>query len=87
MVLTLSKDGVALLDREGNFAMLPAMIRFVHDAASAGDTVVSVLAAAMASGASLFEAVTLVNLELFAFKSTQNPLPLNQHAAAFECRF
>lgn len=62
VVLTLSKDGVALLDRDGNFGMLPAMIRFVHDAAGAGDTVVSVLASAMAAGASLQEAVTLANL-------------------------
>ena len=62
VVLTLSKDGIALLDREGNFAMLPAMIRFVHDAAGAGDTVIGVLAAAMAAGASLQEAVTLANL-------------------------
>ncbi len=62
VVLTLSKDGVAMLDSEGNFAMLPAMIRFVHDAAGAGDTVISVLAAAMAAGASLREAVTLANL-------------------------
>lgn len=62
VVLTLSKDGVAMLDGEGNFATLPAMIRFVHDAAGAGDTVIGVLAAAMAAGASLQEAVTLANL-------------------------
>lgn len=62
VLLTLGRHGVALLDSKAQFTRLPAMVRFVHDAAGAGDTVIGVTASAMASGASLLDAVTLANL-------------------------
>lgn len=62
LLITRSEKGMTLL-REGQPALhLPTHAREVFDVTGAGDTVVSVLAAALAAGQSLAEATALANL-------------------------
>jgi D-beta-D-heptose 7-phosphate kinase / D-beta-D-heptose 1-phosphate adenosyltransferase len=61
VVATLSEDGMAYLDAEDNYAHLPAIKREVRDTSGAGDTVISVLAASLASGAKLVDAALVAN--------------------------
>jgi rfaE bifunctional protein kinase chain/domain len=61
VMVTLGADGVALVDSAGTFSTLPAFVRVVNDPAGAGDTVISVMASAMAAGATPFEAMGIAN--------------------------
>jgi rfaE bifunctional protein kinase chain/domain len=61
VMVTLGKDGVALIDATGTFSTLPAFVRVVNDPAGAGDTVISVMASAMAAGATPLEAMGIAN--------------------------
>jgi D-beta-D-heptose 7-phosphate kinase/D-beta-D-heptose 1-phosphate adenosyltransferase len=62
LLVTRGESGMTLL-RAGKGEMhLPARAREVFDVTGAGDTVVGVLAAAMAAGAALEDAVTLANI-------------------------
>lgn len=62
-VITLGKDGMAIFSRsESNCLKLPTYAREVYDVSGAGDTVVAVLALALASGADIPQAVTLANI-------------------------
>jgi D-glycero-beta-D-manno-heptose-7-phosphate kinase len=61
VMVTLGADGVALVDSDGTFSTLPAFVRVVNDPAGAGDTVISVMAAAMAAGATTLEAMGIAN--------------------------
>jgi D-beta-D-heptose 7-phosphate kinase/D-beta-D-heptose 1-phosphate adenosyltransferase len=59
---TLSEQGIILVQRGGAVHRFPARAREVFDVSGAGDTVVATLAAALAVGASIPEAVELANL-------------------------
>lgn len=63
VIITRGKDGMALMSR-GDFTvrMIPTYALEVFDVSGAGDTVIAVLALAMAAGATLEEAATLGNL-------------------------
>ena len=61
IMVTMGKDGVGLLDCNNNFFTLPAFVRIVNDPAGAGDTVISVMASAIASGSSIKDAMTVAN--------------------------
>jgi len=61
VMVTMGKDGVGLLDSSENFHTLPAFVRIVNDPAGAGDTVISVMASAIASGSSVKDAMTVAN--------------------------
>ncbi|MBL6599424.1 MAG: bifunctional hydroxymethylpyrimidine kinase/phosphomethylpyrimidine kinase [Alphaproteobacteria bacterium] len=61
VMVTLGADGVALVDSEDRFATLPAFVRVVNDPAGAGDTVISVMASAMAAGGSPLDAMGIAN--------------------------
>jgi len=61
VMVTLGKDGVALVDNEGTYSTLPAFVRVVNDPAGAGDTVISVMASAMAAGGSAADAMAIAN--------------------------
>ena len=62
LLITRGEHGMTLL-REGKPELhLPARAREVYDVTGAGDTVISVLAAALAAGADLPDAATLANL-------------------------
>jgi D-glycero-beta-D-manno-heptose-7-phosphate kinase len=62
LLITLSERGMALFERDSRtFSHLPTMARNVFDVTGAGDTVISVYAAAITSGAKPFEAAYLSN--------------------------
>ncbi len=61
LLITRGPQGMALLDNNGDMQMIPAHLVEVYDVAGAGDTVVSVLALALAAGASAYEASVLAN--------------------------
>jgi rfaE bifunctional protein kinase chain/domain len=61
VMVTLGARGVALVDSEGTFSTLPAFVRVVNDPAGAGDTVISVMASAMAAGGSPLDAMAIAN--------------------------
>jgi D-beta-D-heptose 7-phosphate kinase / D-beta-D-heptose 1-phosphate adenosyltransferase len=61
MVVTLGGQGIAVLRNESRFRA-PAVVRQVYDVSGAGDTVIAVLALALASGMPLETAAELANL-------------------------
>jgi len=62
LLITRSEKGMCLLQRGHSPLHLPTRAREVYDVTGAGDTVVAVLAAAMAAGETMHEAVALSNL-------------------------
>ena len=62
LLVTRGEHGMTLLQGDKNELHLPARAREVFDVTGAGDTVISVLAAALASGEALPNAVALANL-------------------------
>jgi D-beta-D-heptose 7-phosphate kinase/D-beta-D-heptose 1-phosphate adenosyltransferase len=62
MLVSCGKDGMVLVDASGEVHQFDAEAREVYDVSGAGDTVVAVLAAALAAGAKLPEAARLANV-------------------------
>ncbi|HUK10141.1 MAG TPA: D-glycero-beta-D-manno-heptose-7-phosphate kinase [Stellaceae bacterium] len=62
VLVSLSQDGMLLVEIGGAVHRLPAEAREVFDVSGAGDTAVAVLAAALGAGASLLEAARLANI-------------------------
>ncbi len=62
VLVTRSQDGMSAVASGGAVTHLPAEAREVFDVSGAGDTVVSVLAAALAAGFSLVDAAGLANV-------------------------
>jgi len=60
LIVTRSEEGMSLFDDDGHFRV-PAAAREVFDVTGAGDTVIATLAALLATGSSLRNAVTLAN--------------------------
>jgi D-beta-D-heptose 7-phosphate kinase/D-beta-D-heptose 1-phosphate adenosyltransferase len=61
LLLTLGERGVALSSADEGYLRVPTVARGVYDVSGAGDTVVSVVAVAMAAGATPMEASILAN--------------------------
>ncbi|HUD53106.1 D-glycero-beta-D-manno-heptose-7-phosphate kinase [Parvibaculum sp.] len=61
MIVTRSQEGMSVVTADGNVAHLPAESREVFDVSGAGDTVISTLAAALATGLPLVDAASLAN--------------------------
>jgi D-glycero-beta-D-manno-heptose-7-phosphate kinase len=61
LLLTLGEQGVALASADRGFLRVPAVARSVYDVSGAGDTVTSVMAVALATGATPIEAAVLAN--------------------------
>jgi D-beta-D-heptose 7-phosphate kinase/D-beta-D-heptose 1-phosphate adenosyltransferase len=61
MLVTCGRDGMILIERDRDMLKLPAVAREVYDVSGAGDTVIAVLGAAIAAGASLSDAAELAN--------------------------
>src|SRR6185295_17593795 len=59
VLVTRGADGMSLFERGGRYTYLPTVAREVYDVTGAGDTVVSVVALALAAGASYPEACAL----------------------------
>ncbi len=62
LLITRGEQGMTLLRRDAPELHLPARAREVFDVTGAGDTVIAVLAASIAAGSSLPEAVALANI-------------------------
>jgi len=62
IVVTLDRDGAVLAERGKPWAHVPTRPRSVYDNTGAGDAVLAMLAAAVAAGASLLDAVRLANV-------------------------
>lgn len=61
VILTLGEAGIAVFEADGPVTRIRTTAREVFDVSGAGDTVVAVLTAALASGASPVEAAALAN--------------------------
>jgi D-beta-D-heptose 7-phosphate kinase/D-beta-D-heptose 1-phosphate adenosyltransferase len=61
VLVTRGADGMSLFERSGRYTHLPTVAREVFDVTGAGDTVVSVVALALAAGADYPEACYLAN--------------------------
>jgi D-beta-D-heptose 7-phosphate kinase/D-beta-D-heptose 1-phosphate adenosyltransferase len=61
-IVTLDKDGMALVHRDGRRQIFPTRPRQVYDITGAGDMVMSVLALALAAGADYDPAIRLANV-------------------------
>lgn len=62
VLITLGEDGMALFEKKGAVTKIPTMAQEVYDVSGAGDTVIAVLALALAAGASTKEAAKISNL-------------------------
>jgi D-beta-D-heptose 7-phosphate kinase/D-beta-D-heptose 1-phosphate adenosyltransferase len=63
MVITRGKDGMTVFQRKSpRVVHIPTFAKEVYDVSGAGDTVISMMALAMASGAKLEEAAYLGNM-------------------------
>lgn len=61
VLITRGEQGMTLFMRDGEVTHLPTVAREVYDVTGAGDTVVSVLGVALASGATMVEAAVIAN--------------------------
>jgi D-beta-D-heptose 7-phosphate kinase/D-beta-D-heptose 1-phosphate adenosyltransferase len=61
ILVTRSEQGMSLVPRDGEAVHLPAHRREVYDVTGAGDTVIGVMAAALAAGHPLADALVLAN--------------------------
>ena len=62
VLVSLSQDGMLLVEASGATTKLAAQAREVYDVSGAGDTVIAVLAAALAAGAPMPDAARLANV-------------------------
>jgi D-beta-D-heptose 7-phosphate kinase / D-beta-D-heptose 1-phosphate adenosyltransferase len=62
VLVSLSQDGMILVEASGAIHPLPTTAREVFDVSGAGDTAIATLAAALAAGMSLLDAAHLANL-------------------------
>ncbi|MEW6456978.1 MAG: D-glycero-beta-D-manno-heptose-7-phosphate kinase [Acidobacteriota bacterium] len=61
VVITRGEKGMSVLEDETRFYHLPAKAKEVYDVTGAGDTVISILALSLLSGADIYEASNLAN--------------------------
>lgn len=62
LMVTRSEHGITLFDKEGGQQHFPVHVKEVKDVTGAGDTVLAMLAVAMANGMSMIEATQLSNI-------------------------
>ncbi|MEO4001014.1 bifunctional D-glycero-beta-D-manno-heptose-7-phosphate kinase/D-glycero-beta-D-manno-heptose 1-phosphate adenylyltransferase HldE [Mesorhizobium sp. CAU 1732] len=62
LLVTRGRHGMTLIEKSGHATHLPARAKEVYDVTGAGDTVISTIAAALAAGERLVDAVALANL-------------------------
>ncbi|MFA6599716.1 MAG: D-glycero-beta-D-manno-heptose-7-phosphate kinase [Candidatus Omnitrophota bacterium] len=62
ILITVGEDGMMLYERRGARTHIPTAAREVYDVSGAGDTVIAVLAMALAVGAKMLEAAMIANL-------------------------
>jgi D-beta-D-heptose 7-phosphate kinase/D-beta-D-heptose 1-phosphate adenosyltransferase len=62
VIITLGKDGLSLLKKDGDYVHIPALARAVYDITGAGDTVTATLALATSTNLSIIEAALISNV-------------------------
>jgi D-beta-D-heptose 7-phosphate kinase/D-beta-D-heptose 1-phosphate adenosyltransferase len=62
VLVTVGEDGMMLFEKRGTVTHIPTAAREVYDVSGAGDTVIAVLAMAIAAGAQMMEAAMISNL-------------------------
>jgi D-beta-D-heptose 7-phosphate kinase/D-beta-D-heptose 1-phosphate adenosyltransferase len=62
VIITLGKDGMVLLQKNGHYVHIPALARAVYDITGAGDTVTAALALATSMNGSIVEAALISNV-------------------------
>ena len=77
MAVTLGEKGIAILQRNSRFHA-PAVVRQVYDVSGAGDTVIAVLALAMACDAPIETAVQLANVAAGVVVSKVGTVPIQR---------
>ena len=78
LAVTLSEQGIALLEKGTPPRRIPAMAREVYDVSGAGDTVISTLAAGLAAGLPRLDALYLANLAAGVVVSKVGTTPVNR---------
>lgn len=80
VIITLGGEGMAILDRKVSDAVefIPTVAQEVFDVSGAGDTVISVLTAAILAGASLFEATWIGNCAAGVVVAKKGTATVNQ---------
>jgi len=76
LLVTRSEKGMTLANRK-EILHIPAVAREVYDVSGAGDTVIAVIAAALASGWNDIDAVTLANVAAGSVVSKAGTVPVN----------
>jgi D-glycero-beta-D-manno-heptose-7-phosphate kinase len=61
LLLTLGEEGMAVATEDAELIRIPTVARSVYDVSGAGDTVIAVVALALAAGADIVEAAVLAN--------------------------
>jgi D-beta-D-heptose 7-phosphate kinase/D-beta-D-heptose 1-phosphate adenosyltransferase len=77
MAVTLGEKGIAVLRRDSRM-LAPAVVRQVYDVSGAGDTVIAVLALAMARGVPIETAVQLANIAAGIVVSKIGTVPIQR---------
>jgi D-beta-D-heptose 7-phosphate kinase / D-beta-D-heptose 1-phosphate adenosyltransferase len=77
MVVTLGEEGIAVL-RPDSCRRAPAVVRQVYDASGAGDTVIAVLALAMACGVEIETAARIANIAAGIVVSKVGTVPVQR---------
>ena len=78
LTVTLSEQGIALLEQNEGPKRIPAVTREVFDVSGAGDTVVSTFAAGLAVGLNKMDALHLANLAAGVVVGKVGTTPINQ---------
>ncbi|MBF0124695.1 MAG: D-glycero-beta-D-manno-heptose-7-phosphate kinase [Magnetococcales bacterium] len=87
LAVTLSEQGIALVEEDGRVRRIPALAREVFDVSGAGDTVIATLAAGFASGLSRMDAIHLANLaaSVVVAKVGTTPIERTELLGAISC--
>ncbi|MBF0447956.1 MAG: bifunctional D-glycero-beta-D-manno-heptose-7-phosphate kinase/D-glycero-beta-D-manno-heptose 1-phosphate adenylyltransferase HldE [Magnetococcales bacterium] len=78
LTVTLSEQGIALLDGNQGAKRIPAVAREVYDVSGAGDTVVSAFAAGLSAGLDKMDALHLANLAAGVVVGKVGTTPITQ---------
>ncbi len=86
IAVTLGEKGIAVLRRNSRFHS-PAIVRQVYDVSGAGDTVIAVLALAMACDVPIETAVELANVAAGIVVSKVGTVPIQREELLARCRW
>lgn len=85
-LITLSENGVVAIDADGQLYHLPAHVRKIADVSGAGDTVVALMALALAAGLPLTQSAALANLAGGLVCEEVGVVPINPARLFAECK-